>query len=85
MKLSTVLFLTAASKASGFSVLPVGSASRTQLEAAKVFYDTSTGNTETCAEYIAKAAGVEAESIGTSSLLFQIRLSYIPFSLFVYS
>ena len=64
MNLNTVLFLAAASKASAFSTLPVGSASRTQLGAARVFYDTQTGNTETCAGYIAEAAGVEAESIG---------------------
>merc|ERR1719225_451089 len=38
--------------------------SSTSLNAVKVFYATSTGNTETVATYIADAVGVEAEDIG---------------------
>merc|ERR1719225_1584623 len=38
--------------------------SSTSLNAVKVFYATSTGNTETVAGYIAEAVGVEAEDIG---------------------
>merc|ERR1712194_981317 len=36
----------------------------TALDAVKVYYSTSTGNTETAAGYIADAIGVEAEDIG---------------------
>lgn len=39
------------------------STSSTSLDAAVIYYSTSTGNTETVANYIAKAAGIEAHYI----------------------
>mmetsp|Transcript_6622 Transcript_6622/g.16291 ORF Transcript_6622/g.16291 Transcript_6622/m.16291 type:complete len:203 (-) Transcript_6622:221-829(-) len=38
--------------------------SSTALDAVKIYYSTSTGNTETVAGYIGEAIGVEAEDIG---------------------
>merc|ERR1712217_207032 len=37
---------------------------RTSCEAVAVLYASQTGNTETCASYIAEAAGLEAEDVG---------------------
>ena len=58
-----------ASTAYGFA--PVSKASHrvldTSLDAAGLFYASTTGNTETVAGYIADAAGISAEEIGSSS------------------
>ena len=69
-------FLAAASTADAFSVVPRGRAS-TKLDTAAVYYDSQTGNTEKCAEYIASASGLKAEYIGTYvsylCLVFQLK------------
>lgn len=63
MKIATNLLLFSIPASSAFSVsFPLPRVS-TKLDAA-VYYDTQTGNTEKCAEYIAEAAGIKAEFIG---------------------
>jgi flavorubredoxin len=62
MKL-TPLVLVALPMANGFSMLPTTGRQSTKLDA-MVYYDSQTGNTEKCAEYIAEAAGIKFEFIG---------------------
>lgn len=68
MKIIAALLISAVSSANAFAPRANASAFRTQLDAVKIYYDTQTGNTETCAGYIAAAAGLEAESIGMSQI-----------------
>lgn len=60
--LSALLWSTAAA----FTVSSVDLRPKTFLQASSVgiYYSTSTGNTETCAVYIAEAAGLQIEDIG---------------------
>uniref|UniRef100_A0A6T8KKF1 Flavodoxin-like domain-containing protein n=1 Tax=Proboscia inermis TaxID=420281 RepID=A0A6T8KKF1_9STRA len=67
MMLIAALLVSAVSNASAFVPCTNDSAFRTQLDAVKIYYDTQTGNTETCAGYIAAAAGLEAESIADAT------------------
>ena len=60
-----VLALTALPMASAFTAAPVGRLS-TSIKA-MVFYDSQTGNTEKCAEYVKEAAGIGMEYIGDAS------------------
>jgi len=62
MKLASAAFLLVAPGASCFSPISMGRVS-TSLDAA-ILYDSQTGNTEKCAEYLAEASGVNAEYIG---------------------
>lgn len=59
MKFTSILFAAMAPTASGFAPLNMAphQASSSALNAATVWYSSSTGNTETVAEYIATAAG----------------------------
>jgi len=68
MKLTATLILSAALSASAW-VSPKLSNSRlgTSLDAASIWYSTSTGNTETIAGYIADASGAAANDIGDAS------------------
>ena len=52
---------------SAFSPSTFGVRRATSLEAASIWYSTSTGNTETCAGYISEAAGIAANDIGDAS------------------
>jgi len=68
MKLYIAL-LTTASTASAFVSpkprLPLShQSSSTSLDASAIYYSTQTGNTQTCAEYIASAAGLDMEDVG---------------------
>ncbi len=69
MTLIAAILFSAVSNTNAFTPCTSGFAFRTQLDAVKIYYDTQTGNTETCAGYIAAAAGLEAESIGMSHIL----------------
>ena len=63
------LAVMASSQVSGFAFVPKGpetSRLDTSLNSVGLFYATSTGNTETVAGYIAEAAGVTAEEIGSA-------------------
>merc|ERR1719291_187054 len=68
MKLTATLILSAAFSASAW-VSPKLSNSRlsTSLDAASIWYSTSTGNTETIAGYIADASGAAANDIGDAT------------------
>jgi len=64
MQLSIVTALSVASVAQAW-VTPMGSSARASTSLnAKVYYSTSTGNTETIAGYISEAAGYDVEDIG---------------------
>ena len=66
MKLNNLVsFLVVAPLASAFTVSPRAAVSF-GLRAVGIYYDSSTGNTETCAGYIGKAAGVSPNWIGDS-------------------
>ena len=70
MKLSAILAITLPSAISGFAFMPAntGRAVNTALNAGSVVYfSTSTGNTETIADYIAKFAECGVEEIGDAS------------------
>ena len=69
MKLSTIFAIVVPSAVSSFTVMPNanGRAANTVLNGAVVYFSTSTGNTETVADYIATAAGCSTEEIGDAS------------------
>lgn len=66
MKLTTIISALTASSVAGFAPSMEGR-SITSLDASVVYFSTSTGNTETIADYIAAAASIEAEEIGNAS------------------
>merc|ERR1719384_2426506 len=63
MKLSAVAIISALSGAQAWVTPSAGNARTSTSLNAAVYYGTSTGNTETIAEYIASAAGLEASDI----------------------
>lgn len=70
MKFSAVILCVTAATTSAFSVVPKGTTvTRGQaLNSVGIYYSTSTGNTETVAEYISSAVGgVEIEDIGSAT------------------
>merc|ERR1712157_532427 len=69
MKLSIALVLSSAISTSAWVSPKLASNFRTttSLDAASIWYSTSTGNTETIAGYISEAAGVAANDIGDAS------------------
>jgi flavodoxin I len=66
MKFAALITVLLPSAINGFTFTPAktGRAFNTALDGSIVYYSTSTGNTETVAEYIAKAVGCEMEEIG---------------------
>jgi len=69
MKLSIALVFSAVTSSSAWVApkLTSGLRTTTSLDAASIWYSTSTGNTETIAGYISEAAGVAANDIGDAS------------------
>eukprot|EP00957_Ditylum_brightwellii_P125450 9561706-Ditylum_brightwellii.AAC.1 len=68
MKLSVVIALSSAVLSQAWapvSNIPFRQAS--SLNAASIWYSTSTGNTETIAGYVAEAAGLSANDIGDAT------------------
>lgn len=62
MKIVAALAL--APLASAFTAVPAGRVG-TKLDAT-IYYDSQTGNTEKCAEYLGAASGASVEFIGTN-------------------
>jgi flavodoxin len=64
--LANLVVLVAVPLSSAFTLSPLSAARRlqTNLKAVGIYYDSSTGNTETCAGYIGAAAGVSPNWIG---------------------
>ena len=68
MKFSVLIAAALPALASGFTVLSRNTGRvATSLDGSVVYYSTSTGNTETVAQYIADAAGCSIEDIGDAS------------------
>jgi len=69
MKIQFVFVAILPSLASGFSLVTGNSprAFSTALDSCKVYFGTTTGNTEKAAEYIAEAAGTTIEDIGDAT------------------
>ena len=67
MKTSLAFALSQIGLVGAFAPSSFGVRKATTLNAASIWYSTSTGNTETCAGYIAEAAGCDANEIGDAS------------------
>ena len=64
MKLSATVLLATAASVQGFTTIGQSKGFSTALNEAKIYYASSTGNTETIAGYISEAAGCDCEDIG---------------------
>jgi len=67
MKLSATVLLATAASVQGFTTIGQSKGFSTALNEAKIFYASSTGNTETVAGYIAEETGLTAEDVGDAT------------------